>query len=244
MQNDLLIKTGAQYVYSKGTAGNNKLPNVNENLEIGRTALGVPYFDSVSFEFFIGENQTTVGPFVNSYITSSTSAVISKTYLTNAEPVKQIIAPGDWEIIFNIKVFADFFSNVSPDGTTERRVHSLLGDTAVGGALNAATDLHNAFNRFVSDGNNAKYQNDYMPNLEAKTLLSFFNSYFTIPEINELNVYSIYLNDVLNIHKIVPYSINISQNADATNFYNVIINAYSNDGNASSNLEKIITFYE
>lgn len=210
--------TRTRYGISKAASGTNLIPDWQENEPIGIAKTGAPFFDSVTLglidipiatatnpEYY--DDELIVGQYVNSVISVSSSAQISKTFVNGRRggSVKQITNQGDFDITISLNIFSDYHTEeLSDQGPAYTRpvgrVISRRGSTLFG---------------------------NYYPDKELAKIINFFNEFYTNRTWQYVNINSLYLNNDFNITKIIPYSIHTSQNQNSTNMYSVIINAYS-----------------
>lgn len=196
----LFLTNIGQKVYTKLSSGSHLIPNWLVNEEVGLTGLGTPYYDSVKFKL---DDLNETPEFIESVISISNSANISKTYINGRKSsVKQITGFGDYEITFNIKL-------VSPKEVSKYDIipGTQIQEVGIGVPIVNATD--------------------YAPNTELRNLINFFNIFYANMSYKNIEVKSLYLNNAFGITNIVPYSISTQQNIDSTNTYNIVIAAYS-----------------
>lgn len=226
--------TKAQFVTSKINAGFNNLPDWIVNAPVGTTKLGTPYFDSVKMK--LSETNTT-DEYINTLISVSKNSNVIATKINGRRGfVKQIVDEGDYDIIMNIKIFAEY-DMMDPAGinnnVTSRRVgrgfnpYINISTTGVDipDPIGTATGLIN--DGFATFRNIPIYQGDYTPNGELGALMNFLTEFENDKTYANIQIESLYLNDVFGIYYIVPHSISTQQNAENSNMYNIIISAYS-----------------
>lgn len=221
--------TKAQFVTSKINAGFNNLPDWAINAPVGTTKLGTPYFDSVKMK--LSETNTT-DEYINTLISVSKNSNVIATKINGRKGfVKQIVDEGDYDIVMNIKIFAEY-------DLIDTSVHDNLTTRQVGRGFNPNVNISptgieiqdpiglvaDGFNTFR---NRPKYLGDYTPNGELGLLIDFLTQFENDKTYTNIQIESLYLNDVFGIYNIVPYSISTQQNAENSNMYNIIISAYS-----------------
>lgn len=205
-------KTALRDAASKLGAGLNTVPDWTENMPVGISATGVPFFDSVTFSLvdlstdtFYGPSfQGVIGQYINSKISVNNDATVSRTLINGRKggSVKQLIAQDDYLITFDITIMAEYSAMFHNADNTLYKNNGLTGLT------------------MPSYGN-------YYPNGEMQKIMSFFKTFYEDITYQHVWVKSNYLNSVFGITKIIPYSINTQQDHEVTNSYKITINAYS-----------------
>jgi len=241
MIDKLRLITIGQFGFSKLNAGNNRLPDWITNTPVGNTNLGTPYYDSVKFKLGTLESEE----FVNSRVSVVNNAQIVKTMIPGRSggSVKQLMGEGDYSLTFTIKVFAPMFpkkyaQTTQRVGNRNNGIKSKKGvaDIYTLGQIVAEPSSVGGLN----DEGSAPYQGDYYPNEELASLVDLFYEFYTNKTYINMEVESIYLNDIFGIYNIVPYSFS-TQQSDSSNSYEITIQAYSDkqDPRASSESEII-----
>lgn len=237
-------RTVAQHVWQKVNAGNNTMPDWVINSPVGVTKLGTPYNDSVTFSL---DDYTTTDEYINSLISLSNNANITQTYVNGRKggSIKQITGESDWDIIFNIKVFAEYsfdrgdIGNHGDDMLEIQRVGNGSADNTI---QKIGQFINSPFETTFGNKTVIEYMGDYNPNFELSKLINFFNKFYSDEKYNNVKVNSLYLNNIFGIYNIIPYSIQTQQSVDETNVYNITINAYSdiNDSDIQNYESEII----
>lgn len=235
--NDRMLLTNAgNMTYQKLNAGNNSLPNILENKEIGKTFLGTPFHDSVIF--FLSD-YTRTGEYINCVISANKLISIATTSIPGRNSnVLQYVDRGGWDIIFNIKLISDFGVNEieeDADNIQERQIGK--NKTVLGKVVQSVTNPLS----LLDSPQTYRWQTDYQPDSKLKNILDFFDKFFDDPTYQNIRVTSKYLNNNLGVDKIIPYSISTAQNVDYTNQYDITISCYSDiDGDTNEYSDEII----
>lgn len=218
----MLLTNAANTTYQKLNAGNNSLPNILENKTVGISPLGTPYYDSV---FFYINEEIMSDIYINCVISANKLINISTTSIPGRNSnVLQYVDRGGWDIIFNIKLISDFGSNVSPDeedNIQERQVGK--NKSKLGEVVQAITNPLSLFDSPLT----YRWQTDYQPDTKLKNLIAFFDKFYDDPTYQNIIVVSKYLNNNLDVNKIIPYSISTAQNQEFTNQYDITISCFS-----------------
>lgn len=215
-----LLRNTGNILYQKLNAGNNSLPNILENKTIGMTPLGTPYYDSVVFEL---NDTLCTDEYINCVISANKLINIATTAIPGRNSnVLQYVDQGGWDIIFNIKLISDFgTNNFDEDTIQERRIGKK--DTTVGKIVQSATNPLS----LLESPQTYRWQTDYQPDMKLKNILEFFDEFFKNATYQNIKVISKYLNNNLNVDRVIPYSISTAQNQDFTNQYDITISCYS-----------------
>lgn len=220
MDDNITKRTTRRLIFSKLTSGSNSFPDWLENSPVGTSSLGTPYYDSVRF---ILDDDLFSEEYVNSLISVTTSAEISRTYVNGRKgSIKQITNEGDYEITFKIKIFSEFGYTTSD--VTRRRVGRGLPVPQIG-TFSDRVGFRPDFASFVTE--RKQYEMASTPNSNVRELVDLINEFYNNSEYVNMQVESLYLNDVFGIYNIIPYSIITQQNYDEINSYEIVIQAYS-----------------
>lgn len=236
MTDKLAIITAAQFGFSNLNAGNNRLPDWLTNTSIGNTNLGTPYYDSVKFKLGALES----AEFINCHVSVVNNAQIVKTMIPGrvGGSVKQLMGEGDYSLTFKMKVFAPMFPSSDNSFTATKQKVGIRNDitSKKGVALSATGQFIAEPSNFIDGFEGTEpYQGDYYPNDEMYALVDLLYEFYTNKTYINMEVESIYLNDIFGIYNIVPYSFS-TQQSDSSNSYEITIQAYSDkqDPRASS----------
>ena len=215
-----LLRNTGNILYQKLNAGNNSLPNILENKTIGISPLGSPYYDSVVFEL---NDTLCTAEYINCVISANKLINIATTSIPGRNSnVLQYVDQGGWDIIFNIKLISDFgTNNFDEDTIQERKIGKK--DTTVGKIVQSATNPLS----LLESPQTYRWQTDYQPDMKLKNILEFFDEFFKNATYQNIKVVSKYLNNNLNVDRVIPYSISTAQNQDYTNQYDITISCYS-----------------